>query len=48
MKTKFLQNLVLPFAVCFLIAMALYPEAKLDPALYSTEGLELDYNISKE
>ena len=48
MKTKLLQNLVLPFAACFLIAMALYPDAKLDPALYSTEGLELDYNISDE
>ncbi|WP_411768885.1 peptidoglycan-binding protein LysM [Winogradskyella sp. A3E31] len=48
MKTKFLQNLVVPFAACFLIAMALYPEANLDPNLYTTDGLELDFNISEE
>ncbi|WP_400079467.1 peptidoglycan-binding protein LysM [Winogradskyella sp. R77965] len=43
-----IKNAVLPFVICFLIAMALYPDSTLDPEVYSTEGLQLDYNISKD
>ncbi|GGW65079.1 hypothetical protein GCM10008085_16500 [Winogradskyella epiphytica] len=28
------------------MALALYPDSSLDPEMYSTEGLELDFNIS--
>ncbi|MBC3848051.1 peptidoglycan-binding protein LysM [Winogradskyella echinorum] len=42
------KNVVLPFVFCFLIALALYPNSTLDPETYSTEGLELNYNISKD
>ena len=43
-----LKNFVFPFAICLLIALALYPDSKLDPSQYTTEGLNLDYNISEE
>lgn len=48
MKINKVKNVVLPFVICFLIAMALYPNSKLNPDTYSTEGLELDYNISED
>ena len=43
-----IKNVVLPFVICLLIALALYPDSKLDPEKYSTEGLELNYNISED
>lgn len=42
------KNVVWPFIICFLIAMGLYPDTQLNQELYSTEGLELNYNISPE
>tara|TARA_R110002049_G_scaffold30250_5_gene102859 strand:- start:209 stop:865 length:657 start_codon:yes stop_codon:yes gene_type:complete len=42
------KNFVAPFAICLLIALALYPDSSLNPETYSTEGLELNYNISEE
>ena len=48
MKTNNVKNFLLPFAICFLLAMGLYPDSTLDPKVYSTEGLDLDYNISAE
>ncbi|MCC1484779.1 peptidoglycan-binding protein LysM [Winogradskyella immobilis] len=48
MRTKIIHNLVVPFAICFLVALALYPDTTLDPQKYSTEGLELDFNISSD
>ncbi|MCA0133053.1 lytic transglycosylase domain-containing protein [Winogradskyella alexanderae] len=42
------KTFVLPFSICFVVAMALYPDSKLDPENYSTEGLELDYNIKED
>ena len=48
MSINSVKNFVLPFSMCLLIAMALYPDASLNPDKYSTEGLELNYNISKE
>lgn len=45
---KRLKNFGLPFGVCLLIAVALYPNSKLDPKKYSTDGLELDFNVSNE
>lgn len=43
-----IKNFVLPFTICFLIALALYPDSTLNPDTYSTDGLELNYNISEE
>ena len=42
------KNFLLPFSICLLIALALYPDSTLNSELYSTEGLDLDYNISEE
>ncbi|WP_339625898.1 peptidoglycan-binding protein LysM [uncultured Winogradskyella sp.] len=42
------KNFLLPFAICLLMAVALYPDSQLNPEHYSTEGLELDFNISKD
>ena len=43
-----IKNFVLPFSICVVIALALYPDSNLNPDTYSTEGLELNYNTSKE
>lgn len=48
MRTKIIHNLVIPFALCLLIALALYPDSTLDPQKYTTEGLELDFTVSNE
>ena len=48
MNKKRIKNVVLPFVICFLIAMAIYPNSTLNPENYSTEGLELNYNISED
>ncbi|EDP69905.1 lysM domain protein [Flavobacteriales bacterium ALC-1] len=48
MNKNRIKNVVLPFAICFLIAMALYPDSTLNPEIYSTEGLDLNYNISED
>ncbi|WP_178985751.1 peptidoglycan-binding protein LysM [Winogradskyella helgolandensis] len=42
------KNIVIPFSICILMALALYPDSSLNPDTYSTKGLELDYNISEE
>lgn len=42
------KNILLPFTICLLIAMALYPNSTLNSELYSTEGLDLNYNFSAE
>ncbi|MDO1500227.1 peptidoglycan-binding protein LysM [Winogradskyella maritima] len=48
MRTNFLKNLILPFAICFCIALALYPTPELDPESYSVDGLELNYNLDQD
>lgn len=48
MSKNSIKNIVLPFVICLLIALALYPDSSLDSKLYSTEGLDLNYNISAE
>ena len=42
------KNIVLPFSICLVIALALYPDSKLDSDFYSTKGLELDYNLKDD
>ncbi|REE08305.1 peptidoglycan-binding protein LysM [Winogradskyella pacifica] len=42
------KSIVIPFSICVLMALALYPNASLNPDMYSTKGLVLDYNISEE
>ena len=42
------KSIVLPFSICFVIALALYPDSKLNPDKYSAKGLELDYNIKED
>lgn len=48
MNMNSIKNFVLPFSICLLIALALYPDSALNPDTYSTEGLDLNYNISEE
>ena len=47
MIKKIVSNVIVPFAVCLLIALALYPSTILNPEQYSTEGLELNFNAPK-
>lgn len=42
------KNILLPFVICLLIALALYPNSSVNSKIYSTEGLELDYNFSAD
>ena len=48
MNKKIVSNVIAPFAVCFLISLALYPATILNPEQYSTNGLELDFDAPKE
>ncbi len=48
MNKSSVKNFVFPFSICVLMALALYPDSTLNPDTYSTEGLELNYNISEE
>ncbi|MFK7833949.1 MAG: peptidoglycan-binding protein LysM [Winogradskyella sp.] len=43
-----IKNFIVPFAICLFAALALYPDSSLNPEHYSTEGLELNYNISED
>ncbi|MEM1001262.1 MAG: peptidoglycan-binding protein LysM [Bacteroidota bacterium] len=43
MKTNIIQNTLVPFAMCFCLALALYPNTSLDFDKYSTEGIELEF-----
>jgi hypothetical protein len=40
------KNFLIPFTICVLVALALYPNSQLNPDQYSTEGLELNYHTS--
>ncbi|MUU76828.1 peptidoglycan-binding protein LysM [Winogradskyella endarachnes] len=48
MTKNSVKNFVVPFTVCLLLALALYPDTSLNPDTYSTEGLELNYNFSED
>ena len=48
MNKSSVKNFILPFSICVLMALALYPDSALNPDKYSTEGLELNYNISED
>lgn len=48
MKNKIVSNVIVPFAVCLLIAIALYPTTILNPEDYSTSGVELEFDAPKE
>ncbi len=41
------SNIIIPFAICVLIALALYPNI-IDTEKYSTDGLQLDFEVSNE
>lgn len=43
MRVNFIQNSLVPFAVCICIALALFPNSKIDFDKYSTSGLELQF-----
>lgn len=47
MNKNSVKNFILPFAICLVIAIALYPDSSLILDKYSTKGLNLNYNISK-
>ncbi len=40
--------MLLPFSICVCMALALYPDSALNPEAYSTGGLELNHNFSKD
>ncbi|WP_138433646.1 peptidoglycan-binding protein LysM [Winogradskyella algicola] len=42
------KNYLLPFSICLVIALALYPNSSLNTEMYSTEGLDLNYNIKSD
>lgn len=46
MKKNSIKNFILPFSICLLLALAMYPNSILNPEHYSTKGLALDYNVS--
>ena len=48
MNKQIVSNVIAPFAVCFLIALALYPSTIINPEQYSTIGLDLDFNVPKK
>lgn len=48
MTKSSVKNFLVPFTICLLAALALYPDSTLNPDNYSTEGLELNYNISED
>ncbi|WP_179345316.1 peptidoglycan-binding protein LysM [Winogradskyella ursingii] len=48
MNKNSIKNFILPFSFCLMLALALYPNSTLNLEDYSTEGLELNYNFSKE
>lgn len=43
MKRNIIQNTLVPFAVCFCLALALFPNSNINFEDYSTSGLELEY-----
>ncbi|MBT8245820.1 MAG: peptidoglycan-binding protein LysM [Winogradskyella sp.] len=47
MNKQIVSKVIVPFVVCFLIALALYPSTIVNPEQYSTEGLDLDFNVPK-
>ena len=46
-KVKF-NYYAIPLAICTVLVLALYPSSKVDMSKYSTDGLELDYTVSKD
>ncbi|MDG4717292.1 MULTISPECIES: peptidoglycan-binding protein LysM [Winogradskyella] len=42
------KNYLLPFSICLVAALALYPNSSLNTDLYSTDGLDLNYNIKSD
>lgn len=46
-KVKF-NYFAIPLAICTVLVLALYPSSKVDLSKYSTDGLELDYTVSKD
>jgi len=47
MINKISNYFAIPLAICCSLFLALRPSPKMDKAIYSTHGLELDYSISK-
>ena len=48
MRKNSFKNFLLPFSICFLIALALYPNSSLHSDSYSIDGLHLDYNVNED
>lgn len=48
MYKKISHYFAIPLAICCSLFMALKPSPELDRTLYSTEGMEFDYSMSKE
>ena len=48
MMKKVSNYFAIPLAICSVIFMALKPSPSLDVAMYSTEGLELDFTVQQD
>jgi hypothetical protein len=48
MTLNSVKNFVFTFSICFALALALYPDADLDPDTYSIKGLQLNYDIPRD
>lgn len=48
MNKNYVKNFLLPFSICLVITLAIYPDSNLELGQYSTEGLDLNFNISEE
>ena len=48
MTKKLLSNIIIPFAICLLVALVLYPSVILNPDEYSTHRLDLDFSAPKD
>ena len=48
MMKKISNYFAIPLAICSVMFMALKPSPSLDVAIYSTEGLELDFTVQHE
>ncbi|MEY8847589.1 peptidoglycan-binding protein LysM [Psychroserpens sp. XS_ASV72] len=48
MFKKISNYFAIPLAICSVVFMALKPSPSLDVAMYSTEGMELDFTVQKE
>ena len=48
MLKKIIDYILIPFAICVVLYLALFPKATVDMTKFSTAGLELNYTVSED